>query len=109
MTWTIDFSECRGVWEVRLYVWPATDSHRLLQCLGHKPIEEPTDGFEDYGPQKLQWHEGDSLLGHSRPGQPAFPRSSAEVCFFSSHIFNWLWPKGSLISSWTSVTMKKTS
>ncbi|XP_070237601.1 uncharacterized protein [Bos mutus] len=42
MTWTIDFSECRGVWEVRLYVWPATDSHRLLQCLGHKPIEEPT-------------------------------------------------------------------
>lgn len=32
-----DFSECWGVWEVRLPVWPATDSHRLLQCPGHKP------------------------------------------------------------------------
>ena len=71
--------------------WPRLTQVRPVQSceLTVQSPSSPPDGFEDYGPQKLQWHEGDSLLGHSRQGQPAFPRSSAEVCFFSSHIFNW--------------------
>lgn len=71
--------------------WPRLTQVRPVQSceLTVQSPSPPPDGFEDYGPQKLQWHEGDSLLGHSRPGQPASPRSSAKVCFFSSHIFNW--------------------